>query len=124
MGNPISGNGGDVSKGGASIAHLKKWTVSETAELLPYVTSNSISGATMRVKGNTDWTATAEVLLDSGAVPSGITVGSSYDWIFKMDASNNKAGTGMVASIDYETDVESGALVGATINIEANGALS
>jgi len=122
MGVPKSGNGGSVTKGGSTIAHIKKWSLTDTIELLSYVSSTT-AGQTKREEGNQDWTASAELYLDDGAKPS-IVKGTSYTWVFKLNSSNSFTGTGRVAEISYECDIESGALLSCTVNIEANGGLT
>ena len=122
MGVPKSGNGGSVSKAGTNIAHVKKWSVTDSTELLPYVSSDT-DGNTKREKGNSDWKGTVELYLNDGAVPS-ITKGDSYAWIFNLDSSNKLSGTARVAEIAYECNVESGELMGVTVSVEANGALT
>jgi len=116
----ISGKNGSVTKGGATVAQVRSWSLEPTAELQAY-NSSSTGGFTNRVKGNEDVTGTIEVYADDGAVPD-IVQGEAYDFeLLVSDTGTKYSGNALVASTPIEVDIEGAALVGVSFNIEGNG---
>ena len=126
MTKPITGNDGKATFNAADILHVRTWTLNDVSDNKAYVSSET-SGQTRRVKANQDWTASVTVYFDEGTPTVNVTKGQIAALeLFDAQGSGvggKYVGQGIVASVDPETDIEGGELVGATINFEADGAM-
>ena len=123
---PITGNDGKATFNAADILHVRTWTLNDVSDNKAYVSSET-AGQTRRVKGNQDWTASVTVYFDEGTP----TVNAVKGQIAALELFNAQGsgvggkftGQGIVESVNPESDIEGGELVGATINFEADGAM-
>lgn len=126
MAKPITGNDGKATFSGTDILQVRGWTLSDSSDNKAFV-SSATAGQTRRVKANQDWTASVTVFFDDGSPPTNVAKGDIAELeLFTAQGAGvggKYVGEGIVESIEPETDVEGGELIGATINFAADGAM-
>ena len=127
MSKPISGKNGNATFKG-EVLEVRTWTITDTADNQSYNSSRT-KGQTRRVHGVDDWTGSVSLYFQDGRRPPNINKGDIGSLVLKTSeliAGKGETGTGegIVDSIVPETDVEGGTLIGAALNMSADGAMT
>lgn len=117
----FSGNGGSVSAGG-DVAEVTKWTAEESAAIDKFGSSSS-GGWKNGVAGTKDIKGSVEAKIDA-AEGMPFDAGDSVSMVLTAVTGSTLSGTALIASISYETDIDTGKAVGFTANWEGVGAWS
>ena len=125
MAKPISGVDGNATIDG-EVLEVRGWTLSDTSDNQSY-NSSKTKGQMRRVKGVQDWTGSITIYFDEGVRPA-VSKGDILPLVLiTAEGVSGKGevgtGQGIVDSIDPEVDVEGGGLIGATLNMSADGAM-
>lgn len=111
----ISGFGGAVD----TIATVREWSVSSTADIQRYVASGSKKGSS-RLAGNKDWSGS---YMAYGAIPAK-KPGDSFTFTGSLDGTNGVTGTAMVDEVVITWDIEGGGIISHEVSFSSNGALT
>jgi len=120
----FSGKDGQVKVGTNQVGHVTKWTAETSANIDKVGTSDS-SGWKDGAAGSKDIKGTIEgKFADSGNAlfEEGDTVALELLTDSETSPKGKMSGNALIASIGYEVDVDTGALVGFTANWEGIGA--
>lgn len=112
----VSGKDGAVN----SFTDITGWTLSRKSDNKSYV-SSSTDGNTKRVAGNKDWSGTISGKFD-GSTP--VEEGESVALTLTVASGVAYTGTALIDSVDTETNIETGDIVGWSAAFSGNGALT
>lgn len=119
----ISGLEGNLSLGGAEMASLRNWKVSEKCEVKKYST-NQTGGRKKTLKGPIEGSGSADVYIEQGTVPA-LEIGKLYAFSGTMKTGGTPyAGVVRISGLDIEVDIESGEPISGTLSFETHGALA
>ena len=123
----LSGKTGKVYKDDVEVADILSFTVNESSDNKQYASSSSSGIA--RIAGHNDWSGTIRLLFPtSGSFDLDFDKGELF--AFKGESTTGKtvscASSGaIVDSVEYEVNVETGDIIGATISFSrASGNLT
>ena len=120
MGEPITGKDGDVQVGGVDVAHVRRFSISRSADNKSYKSSDT-NGWTKTAEGNKLWTITIDVYAEGGTLVLGFDEGDLIEFKGITTAGKYIEGNVRVDSIEDEVQIEEAELVTATINGTGDG---
>jgi hypothetical protein len=110
-----------------NVPEVTHWDLSVEPEAKEYA-SSSTGGAKRRVAGNEGWSGSVEMYVDAGArfdaAPLGIRGGVTGWFKLYEDATRFFLAPAYIDSVEYTVDIESGDIIGATVNYSNNGSLT
>lgn len=122
----FSGKSGTMSYGGTSF-NVTNWslTINDTT---PSTAHSASSGWEVALSGVKSWSATVSFLQDDGSTPIGIsgsqlTIGDAAELILG-DGQNTYTGNAVLASLVFDCDMTTGAIMGGTAEFRGNGAMT
>lgn len=122
MADVLTGIGGDISLGASAVAHIRNFTLNETADNLVYASSDT-SGFKKTAEGQKGWGGSADIYLDGGVFPAFPVVGTKYaSTVFTISAGNTVTGDIRVSAVNnIVVDIEGSAGSSATIEFDGDG---
>jgi len=120
MAGPASSVGGSAKWGNATIPDVLKWTVNPKNETQAYA-SSSTAGWKKRLAGCKDLSGSIDTKVqDTGLLPC--KPGDKAILVLKGSAGVSFSGPAIIDDISIETDIDTGAIIGLSINFSADGA--
>ncbi|MGC3972391.1 MAG: hypothetical protein QM775_35125 [Pirellulales bacterium] len=114
----LSGKDGQVLIGATPIADVTRWTLRTTARIVSYA-SNATGGHRATIAGNGSATGTIAFQLSTSIPPP--TAGQHAVLRLHLDATHRYEVPAVIDTVELETDIDTGALIGGTASFMTDG---
>lgn len=118
----VTGKTGTLKVNSVEVLEISNWSITKTASTSRFATNKS-GGWKRTVTGSKDWTANFDLKLVVGqAIP--IKVGNAYTIAFHLnDSTDYYIGIGVIASDEFETNIDEGTEITVPVTVEGDGPL-